>query len=162
VPVAVVQHRSSEESEVFTPLLSQETALTVIEVEDKEEIQGGHVYVCPPNYHLLVDGGHFALSTDAPVQYARPSIDVLFESAAESMGEGVVGVLLTGMGRDGTEGLKKIKQRGGIAIVQDPDSAEGQPMPRAAISSVAVDKILPLPQIAPFLVELCAGEKARV
>jgi two-component system chemotaxis response regulator CheB len=94
--------------------------------------------------------------------YARPSIDVLFESAADSLGDGVVGVLLTGMGRDGTAGLNRIKQRRGIAIVQDPDSAEGQPMPRAAISAVAVDKVLPLEGIAPFLVELCAGEKARV
>jgi two-component system chemotaxis response regulator CheB len=162
LPVAVVQHRSHEESEVFAPLLSQETELTVLEVEDKQEIQGGHVYVCPPNYHLLIDERHFALSTDAPVMYARPSIDVLFESAAENFGDSVVGVLLTGMSRDGVAGLNRIKQCGGMVIVQDPESAEGQTMPRAAISAVAVDKVLPLQEIAPFLVELCAGEKAQV
>jgi two-component system, chemotaxis family, protein-glutamate methylesterase/glutaminase len=162
LPVAVVQHRSHEESEVFAPLLSQETELTVLEVEDKQEIQGGHVYVCPPNYHLLIDERHFALSTDAPVMYARPSIDVLFESAAENYGDSVVGVLLTGMSRDGVAGLNRIKQCGGMVIVQDPESAEGQTMPRAAISAVTVDKVLPLQEIAPFLVELCAGEKAQV
>jgi two-component system, chemotaxis family, protein-glutamate methylesterase/glutaminase len=158
LPVAIVQHRSHEESEILAPMLSTNTVLPVIEVEDKEEIQAGHVYLCPPNYHLLVEDGHFALSTDAPVMYARPSIDVLFESAAESMGEGVVGVLMTGMSRDGAAGLTRIKECGGIAIVQDPESAEGQMMPRAAISSVAVDRVLPLQEIAPFLVELCASE----
>ena len=160
LPVAVVQHRSYEESEVFAPLLASHMQLPVIEVEDKQEIREGHIYVCPSNYHLLVDRGHFALSTDAPVAYARPSIDVLFESAADVYGRGVVGVLLTGMNRDGAAGLKRIKECGGFTIVQDPETAEGQMMPRAAIESLQVDRILPLNEIAPFLVELCAGQGA--
>jgi two-component system chemotaxis response regulator CheB len=162
LPVAVVQHRSYEDSELFPALLATYARLPVIEVEDKEEILAGRIYVCPSNYQILVDGGHFALSTDGPVSYARPSIDVLFESAAETFRDGVVGVLLTGMNRDGTAGLMRIKECGGIAIVQDPETAEGQMMPRAAIASVAVDKILPLEEIAPFLVELCAEKRAQV
>jgi two-component system chemotaxis response regulator CheB len=129
LPLAVVQHRSYDDSEAFAPLLAAQTKLPVIEVDDKEEIKEGHVYVSPSNYHLMVDGHHFALSTDAPVLHARPSIDVLFESAAESFRDAVIGVLLTGMSRDGTAGLKRIKEYGGYAVVQDPAAAEGQVMP---------------------------------
>ena len=160
--IAVVQHRSGEDSEGMLKLLAPHVALPLVEVEDKDEIVGGYVYLCPPNYHLVVERGYFALSADPPVMYARPSIDVLFESAADSFGEGVVGVLLTGMSRDGTAGLAKIKERGGFAVVQDPATAEGQAMPESAIASVAVDKVLPLAEIAPCLVELCAGQRSEV
>ena len=162
LPLAVVQHRSYEDSEAFAPLLAAQIQLPVIEVEDKEEIKEGHVYVSPSNYHLMVDGHHFALSTEAPVLHARPSIDILFESAAESFRDGVIGVLLTGMSRDGTAGLKRIKEYGGYAVVQDPAAAEGQVMPQAAISSVAIDKVLPLEEIAPFLTALCDRQRTRV
>src|SRR5438105_6460575 len=81
LPIAVVQHRSHDDSEAFAPLLAGQTRLPVIEVEDKEPIKPGHVYVCPANYHVLVDGDHFGLSIDAPVLHARPSIDVLCDSA---------------------------------------------------------------------------------
>ena len=118
--------------------------------------------MCPSNYHLLVDRDHFALSTDAPVLHARPSIDVFFESAAESFRGGVIGILLTGMSKDGTAGLQRIKETGGYAVVQDPAAAEGHVMPKAAIDSVAVDKILPLEEIAPFLTALCAGQRTQV
>src|SRR5437773_9729754 len=107
----------------------------------------------------MVDGNHFALSTDAPVLHARPSIDILFESAAESFRDGVIGVLLTGMSKDGTAGLRRIKESGGYAVVQDPAGAEGRLMPGAAIDAVAVDKILPLEEIAGFLTALCAGQR---
>ncbi|MBI4474164.1 MAG: chemotaxis protein CheB [Acidobacteria bacterium] len=157
VPVAVVQHRSIEDSDAIVALLARETELRVEEVEDKTEFKPGHVYVGPPNYHLLVEQDHFELSMDPPVMFARPSIDVLFESAAESCHDGVVGVLLTGMSRDGAAGAARIKECGGIVIVQDPNSAEGSVMPAAAVSSVAVDKVLPLTEIAPYLVELCAN-----
>jgi two-component system chemotaxis response regulator CheB len=162
LPIAVVQHRSYEDSEGFAPLLGDYTGLPVIEVDDKETIRDGRVYVCPSNYHLLVDGDHFALSTDGPVLHARPSIDVLFESAAESFRDGVIGILLTGMSKDGTAGLKKIKENGGYAVVQDPALAEGPVMPEAAIASGAVDKILPLEEIAPFITALCAGQRTEV
>jgi len=162
LPVAVVQHRSYEDSEAFVPLLTGQTQLPVVEVDDKQEIKDGCVYICPSNYHLMVDDHHFALSTDAPVLHARPSIDVLFESAAESFREGVIGVLLTGMSKDGTAGLKRIKECGGYAVVQDPAAAEGHIMPKAAIASVAVDKVLALEEIAPFLTGLCAAQRTEV
>jgi two-component system chemotaxis response regulator CheB len=154
LPLGVVQHRSHEDSEALAPLLAAHTQLPVVEVDDKDEIKDGKVYVCPPNYHLLIDDRHFALSADAQVLHARPSIDVFFESAAEAFGDGVIGVLLTGMSKDGTAGLAKIKEHGGIIVVQDPKEAEGRVMPEAAISSLAVDKILPLAEIAPFLAGL--------
>ena len=156
LPVGVIQHRSHDDSEAFASLLAVHTELPVIEVDDKEVIKEGHIYICPPNYHLLIDEDHFALSTDGQVLHARPSIDVFFESAAEAFGNGVIGVLLTGMSRDGTAGLAKIKQNGGVIVVQDPMEAEGRVMPEAAISSLAVDKVLPLVEIAPFLVGLSA------
>jgi two-component system, chemotaxis family, protein-glutamate methylesterase/glutaminase len=160
--VAVVQHRSGEDSEGLIRLLTPHIALPIVEVEDKDEIRGGNVYVCPANYHLVAERGYFALSADAPVMYARPSIDVLFESAAESFRERALGVLLTGMSKDGTAGLAKIKECGGFAVVQDPATAEGPTMPESAIAAVAVDKVLPLAEIAPFLVELCAGQRSQV
>lgn len=155
LPLGVVQHRSSEDSEALTCLLAGCTQLPVIEVEDKQKIEDGRVYICPSNYHLLVDGDHFALSTDAPVLHARPAIDVFFESAAENFRGNLIGVLLTGMSNDGTAGVQKIKERGGFVVVQDPAAAEGPVMPESAISAVTVDKILPLPQIGPFLLQLC-------
>ena len=158
VPIAVVQHRSPEDSDALAPLLASQMKLKVVEIDDKVPIQEGNIYVCPSNYHLLVDGKHFALSTDAPVLHARPSIDVFFESAAEAFHEGVIGVLLTGMSKDGTSGLRKIKEQGGYVVVQDPAAAEGRIMPKTAIDSVEVDKILPLEEIAPLLTALCAGQ----
>jgi len=162
LPVAVVQHRSAEESEVFASLLASHLKLPVIEVEDKQLIDDGTIYLCPPNYHLLVERTQFALSTDAPVLYARPSIDVLFESAAESFGNTVIGILLTGMSRDGSAGLRKIKERGGFTVVQNPETAEGPTMPQSAISSMAVDKVLHIDEIAPFVLELCVGQRSGV
>jgi two-component system chemotaxis response regulator CheB len=162
LPVAVVQHRSYEDSESLTSLLAKEASLPVVEIDDKETIQEGQIYICPPNYHVLVEEGRFALSTDAPVLHARPSIDVLFESAAETFGDRVIGILLTGMSKDGTAGLKRIKDCGGYAIVQDPAAAEGRVMPKTAIDAGAVDKILPLEEIAPFLTTLSAGQRTNV
>ena len=159
LPIAVVQHRSNEDSDSLASLLEKRSPLPVVEIDDKESIENGQIYVCPSNYHVLVEEGRFALSTDAPVLHARPSIDVLFESAADSFGENVVGILLTGMSKDGSAGLKRIKERGGFAIVQDPAAAEGRVMPKAAIDAVLVDKILPLEEIAPFLTTLCAGQR---
>jgi len=160
-PIAVIQHRSSEDSEMFAPLLATHVHLPVVEIEDKQPINAGQIFIGPPNYHVLIDDRHFALSTDAPVLHARPSIDVLFESAAEAFGEGVVGVLMTGMSRDGTSGLKRIRECGGCAVVQDPVTAEGRVMPEAAIESEVADRILPLEGIAPFLMELSVGQRMK-
>ena len=158
LPIGIVQHRSHEDSEALAPLLAIHSRLPVVEVEDKQQIRAGHLYVCPPNYHLLVDGDHFALSTAEPVLFARPSVDVFFESVADSFRARAVGVLLTGMSRDGAAGLKRIKEAGGYTVVQDPEAAEGNVMPEAALASVEVDKVLPLEDIAPLLSTLSADQ----
>lgn len=155
LPVAIVQHRGMDSDETLMLLLQVHCALPVSEPDDKDPIEPGRIYLAPPGYHLLVDRGSFALSMDAKVCYARPSIDVLFESAAEAYKERVIGVVLTGASRDGSEGLARIKERGGLAVVQDPKGAEAPTMPEAAIAKVKVDRILPLPEIAPFLDLYC-------
>ncbi|MBD2200076.1 MULTISPECIES: chemotaxis protein CheB [Calothrix] len=154
-PIIVVQHRHPDSRHRLRDILQENTALTIREVEDKDEILPGYVYLAPADYHLLVESGFFALSTDEPVSYARPSIDVLFESAADIYGEQVIGVILTGANEDGVQGLKMVKLKFGLAIVQDPKTAECAVMPKAAINAVAVDWILPLEEIAQKLIYLC-------
>ncbi|BAZ39176.1 CheB methylesterase [Calothrix sp. NIES-4101] len=157
VPIAIVQHRHPDSNDTtLRDFLQQYTPLSVREVEDKDKIQPGYVYLSPADYHLLVEPGHFALSIDKPVSYARPSIDVLFESTADVYGKQVIGVILTGANEDGSRGLQAIKVRGGIAIVQEPTTAECAVMPKAAIAAVTgVDWILPLEEIALVLAKLC-------
>jgi two-component system chemotaxis response regulator CheB len=118
-----------------------------------------HVYVAPADYHLLVEEGRFALSTDSRVQYARPSIDVLFESVAEVYRERAIGIVLTGANEDGAAGLAAIKESGGVAIVQDPATAERRTMPDAALAATAADAVLPLAEIPKFLYGLCCGAR---
>lgn len=154
--LAVVQHRHRESDPSLSTFLQQFTMLPVHDVEDKERIQPGHVYLAPADYHLLVEYGYFSLSIDEPVSYARPSIDVLLESAADSYSDRAIGVILTGANQDGVQGLAALKARGGATIVQDPATAESPVLPRAAIAAVAVDAVLPLAQIAPRLMHLCA------
>ena len=112
--------------------------------------------MAPANYHLLVERGLFDLSTEEAVAWSRPSVDVLFDSAAEAYGERVVGVVLTGANDDGARGAARIKDEGGFVVVQDPAGAEAPSMPAAAIAATRVDRVLPLERIGPFLVELCA------
>ncbi len=152
--IAVVQHRHKDDN-TLSGFLQRHSALPLKEAEDKEMIVPGWVYLAPANYHLMVEAGSFTLSTDAPVLYARPSIDVLFESAADAYAERVIGVILTGASRDGAQGLAKIKARGGLAVVQEPATAESHTMPEAAIAAVAVTSILLLKDVAPFLVKVC-------
>lgn len=161
VPIAIVQHRHKNSNGSLQGLLQAKSMLPIQEVEDKDEITPGKVYLAPSDYHLLVERGYFSLSTDEPVSYARPSIDVLFESVADIYAEQVIGVILTGANQDGTEGLKKVKARGGMTIVQEPATAESEIMPAAAISSVKVDRILPLVEIAQLLVKLCPGKSVQ-
>ena len=156
LPIIVAQHRYRTSGEALPAFLRRHSLLTVVDATDKEWIQPGHVYLAPADYHLLVDrAGELSLSVDAAVSYSRPSIDVLFESAAEAFGAGTIGVVLTGANADGSRGAARIKQAGGFVVVQDPESAETPDMPRAAIAAARVDRILPLERIGPFLVELC-------
>ena len=128
--------------------------------DDKQPIERGHVYLAPPDYHLLVEGEHLALSVEAPVAFSRPSIDVLLESAAEAYGERCVGVVLTGANEDGARGLARIRELGGAAIVETPDTAERPEMPRAALAAVPDARVARLDEIAPLLVELCGTTTA--
>lgn len=155
LPVVIVQHRKKDGDDGLCEYLRKRCRLPLIEPNDKDAIEPGHVYLAPRDYHLLIEKSIFALSTESPVGYARPSIDVLFESAAEVYHERIIGVILTGANRDGARGLAKIKSFGGLAVVQDPQSAESSTMPEAAIAATEVDFILPLPEIADFLSECC-------
>jgi two-component system chemotaxis response regulator CheB len=158
LPIAVAQHRHVDTNGSLSAILQLHSALAIVEVEDKQDIQPGQIYLAPSDYHLLVEPGGFALSTEAPVAYARPSIDVLFESAASAYGSRAIGIILTGASNDGARGLARIKQRGGLALAQEPATAESPVMPAAAIAAVKVDHILALTLIAPFLVDLCRAQ----
>jgi two-component system, chemotaxis family, protein-glutamate methylesterase/glutaminase len=149
--IAIAQHRSSEPSTMLVSALRRSSLLPVDEAEDKEPIEPGRVYLAPADYHLLVERGHFALSTGERLNYSRPSIDVLFESAADAYGEAVVGIILTGTGKDGAAGLARIKELGGVAIVEDPRTAERCELPEAAVAAVDADVVLPLDEIPAFL-----------
>lgn len=155
VPIAVVQHRYRTSNEGLPAFLGRRTKLHVVDTTDKEWIKPGTVYLAPANYHLLVERGELSLSVDEAVAYSRPSIDVLFESAADAYPGSVIGVVLTGANADGARGAARIKSRGGFVVVQDPATAESPAMPQAAIDATRVDRILPLDRIGPFLIELC-------
>jgi two-component system chemotaxis response regulator CheB len=156
VPIAVVQHRRADGRNTLSKVLQSHSGLRVTEPDDKDPIEPGNVYMAPADYHLLVTRGSFALSTEPRVHYARPSIDVLFESAAYAYGAGLVGVILTGANSDGAEGLACVKAHGGFTIVESPSTAECAAMPKAAIAASAVDRILPLAKIAALLARYCA------
>jgi two-component system chemotaxis response regulator CheB len=152
MPVAIVQHRTKEPDSALTDLLQRRTSLPVGDVEDKMPVQAGRVYLAPPDYHLLVGRDQFALSIEAPVSHARPSVDVLFDSAASSFGRGVVAVVLTGANGDGANGAVAVKLRGGRVIVQDPKDAESPVMPAVALSKGVADVVLSLCDIAAQIV----------
>lgn len=135
-PMLVVQHRSKDAAGLLAELLQDVTPLRVLEPEDKEPLVDGSVYVAPPDYHVLVDDGHLALSTDAAVRFSRPSIDVALSSAADAFGAEAIGVVLTGANDDGARGLRRIIDRGGWGIVQAPETAEVRTMPDAALRAL--------------------------
>ena len=148
IPVLVVVHIPADRSDLLAPLFQTKCRLVVKEAEDKEPIQPGTVYFAPPDYHLLIDRGPaFALSTDEAVHFSRPSIDVLFDSAADIYGERLIGVILTGANQDGAEGLAAIGRAGGRTVVQDPVSAAVAYLPEAALKQGPVDLVLSLPQL---------------
>jgi two-component system chemotaxis response regulator CheB len=156
LPVAVVLHRRRDSADRLAALLQGAGPLAVKEAEDKQSIVPGGVYLAPADYHLLVEKGNLALSTEAPVTYARPSIDVLFESAADAYGAGVIAVVLTGASADGAQGAARIRERGGTVVVQDPEKAEARVMPEAVLAAGPAH-VLPLEEIAPFLVKRGMG-----
>jgi len=154
LPVVMVQHRSRNSENGLCEFLSRSSSLPVTEPEDKEPVLPSRVYLAPRDYHLLIENGSFALSTDHAVAYARPSIDVLFECVADEYGDKAIGVILTGANNDGARGLAKIGLQGGLTVVEDPESAASQEMPRAALAQTDADWVLPLAEIAPCLNKL--------
>lgn len=155
VPIAIVQHRSTaSDDELLERSLGRHSTLEVVAAGDKDPLVPGRVFVGPADYHLIVERGHLALSTDELVQFARPSIDVLFESAAHAYGDRVVGVLLTGVNEDGAAGLERIAAAGGFTVAQDPATAEQPQMPAAAVARGAARRVLPLERIGTFLADL--------
>jgi two-component system chemotaxis response regulator CheB len=157
-PIAIAQHRAADSgSGALQEMLTRRSHHVVCEPSDKDPIEPGCAYIAPADYHLLVEDYGFALSTDGAVHYSRPSIDVLFESAADVYGERLIGIVLTGANDDGAYGLMRIRRRGGVTIAQDPGTAERPEMPAAAIATGAVQHVLPLDEIAQMLV---ASERA--
>ncbi len=155
LPVMIVAHISPEADNGLALLLDDLCDIRVKEADELEAAEAGTVYIAPPNYHLLVEKrAVLSLSVDPPVRFARPSVDVLFESAANAFGPGLIGVVMTGAGSDGSNGVKRIKESGGVVVVQDPQGAETDSMPKSAISAVAPDHITPLAGIAELLVTL--------
>lgn len=155
LPLLVVQHIPSGVPTQLAEIFQRKTGLHVKEADEKETVRGGTLYFAAPGYHLLVEQDtSLSLSQDDSVHFSRPSIDVLFESAADAWGERVAGILLTGANEDGAAGLEAIHRAGGLTIVQDPDEAEVDSMPRAALQRFAPDYILPLRDIHRLLREL--------
>jgi len=158
-PIIIVQHLSASSDNTWIHILDNESSLRIKEADEKEQIQGGTVYVAPPNYHLLVEKDKtLSLTIDERVKHARPSINVLFETASEAYGNKLIGIILTGSTDDGTNGLKKIKEMGGMTIAQDPATAESGFMPAAAIAKGVVDHVLPLEGISELLIKINTTE----
>jgi two-component system chemotaxis response regulator CheB len=154
LPVVVVQHRHRDSDHLLVSLLQDHTALTVHEIEDKTPLAPGGVYVAPAEYHVLVEVGQLQLSTEEPVRFSRPSIDVMFESAADAYGARTIGVIMTGANDDGARGLRRIADRGGAAIVEDPATAESAIMPAAALKLVPDARVAAVDAIPALITKL--------
>lgn len=158
LPVIIVQHRMNDQQELLEEILQVKCRLPVKQADEKEMITGGIVYLAPPGYHLLVESDRtFSLSVDRPVSYSRPSIDVLFETAAYVYREGLIGIILTGANKDGAAGIRVISEYGGLTIAQDPAEAQYPSMPAAAIATKAVRRICTLEEISDFLSKISAA-----
>lgn len=154
VAILVVQHLRSDRQTHLPDILARHSPLRVCLAQGGMPLEAGVVYVALPGWHLSIEGGHLLLSLEQPVQYVRPSADVLFASAAQAFGRNVIGVVLSGTGRDGARGCQAIKAKGGVTIAQDEKTSRQFAMPRAAIAAGGVDYVLPVRQIAEQIVVL--------
>jgi two-component system chemotaxis response regulator CheB len=151
-PVAIVQHIPANANDSIARRFDELCTVRVKEAEEKEPLLYGHVYFAPANYHLMIEADKsFSLSGEAPHLFSRPSIDILFQSAAEAFCSSLVGVILTGASSDGADGLASVKALGGLTIVQTPATAETDIMPMAALNACKADIVLPLEEIGPYL-----------
>jgi two-component system chemotaxis response regulator CheB len=157
-PIVIVQHRQPGQEDLLSGLLNRHGPLTVREAEDKTELCPGCVFVAPANYHVLIEPGLIELNVEAEVRFSRPSIDVAMETAAHAYGDRAIGVVLTGANEDGAAGLAEIRRLGGVAVAQDPETAERSTMPAAAIAAAHPQHVARLEEIAPLLTRLAADD----
>ena len=160
--IAVVLHTSPQSPGILHEILSRSGPLPALDPHDGERLKAGHIYVAPPDFHLVIEPGRVRVTKGPRENRFRPAIDPLFRSAAQVFGPATIGVVLTGNLDDGTAGLWTIKQLGGSTIVQDPEDAMFPSMPRRALEAVAADYVVPLPDIAALLVRLTTGEPAPI
>jgi two-component system, chemotaxis family, protein-glutamate methylesterase/glutaminase len=159
VPIIIVQHRSKEPRDLLEEVLQAKCRIRIKQADEKERIESGFAYIAPPDYHLLIEEDQtFSLTADEYVRFSRPSIDVLFETAAAVFGKSLAGIILTGANNDGAAGIKAIKKYGGTTIAQAPDEAQYPYMPKAAINTNAVMHTWTLPEIQNFLLKIIAVE----
>lgn len=155
IPIIIVQHINARSDSQWIKFLNEKSKLHIKEADEKEKIEPGNIYIAPPNYHLLIENNKtFSLTIDERVNFARPSIDVLFESAAEVYTNKLIGIVLTGSNNDGTYGIIKIKEYGGLTIIQDPKTAESAYMPASAIAAIEPDYVLHLEKIVELLIQI--------
>jgi two-component system chemotaxis response regulator CheB len=155
LPVIVVVHVPPDRESVLAELVQAKCRIPVREAEDKEPMVAGTVYFAPPDYHLLIEmDGSLSLSSDEPVLFSRPSIDVLFESAADAYGPSLIAIILTGANQDGAKGMLAVAEAGGTALVQNPNGAFASAMPEAAIAICPSAKVMSLDAMAKYLQEL--------
>jgi two-component system chemotaxis response regulator CheB len=158
IPIIIVQHLLDGKDSFLAEYLNEKTAIIVKEANDKEPIENGCAYLAPPGYHLLIEDDHsLSLSMDPRVNFSRPSIDVLFDSAAFVYEQRCIGIVLTGASGDGSQGLHRIKANGGLTLVQDPATAEFNTMPKAAIQATEVDHVFNLDEMGRFLISFVGG-----
>ena len=161
-PIAIVVHVPRDRPSLLATVFAARCRVPVVEAEDKMPLEGGTIYFAPPDYHLLLDRGpYLALSADELVNYSRPSIDVLFQSAVDLYGRRLAAVLLTGANDDGAAGLAAVARAGGVTIVQDPATALVATMPAAALARMRADHVLPLADIAALLQTLDVAVDAK-
>ncbi len=155
IPIVVVQHVSPHSESYLPTYLNDRAQLKVKEADEKEVVKPGTVYIAPPNFHVLMEEDHsISLSVEEKVNFSRPSIDVLFETATDVFRNKLIGIVLTGGNQDGALGLKAIKDNGGLTIVQSPEEAQVSVMPDIAIKTTNPDHILPLEKISSLLIKL--------
>ena len=161
-PIIIVQHINPHSESLWVKLLNGKSNLEIKEADEKESIEPGNVYIAPPNYHLLIEKNKtFTLTVDERVNFARPSIDVLFESAADAYRNKLIGIVLTGSNNDGTNGIKRIQEYGGLVVIQDPKTAESAYMPASAMAAVQPDYVLPLEGIADLILKITKPTKKK-
>ena len=153
LPVVIVVHQPASHRSLLPELFARKCRLPVLEAYDKAPVSAGHIFFSPPDYHLMVETDlTFVLSLDEPVNFSRPSIDVLLESAAHSIGKDVLAIILTGTNSDGAQGLRAVRKAGGVGWVQSPETAQAPTMPRSAIDVAGADAVLTLAGITDNLI----------